>query len=176
LDEGIYFGAQEITLTAYMNINSMSPDTGAIIWYSLSNDYFISSKTYQKSIIIYRTTTLKFFSIDQAGNMEPVINEKRYKILQVPDEDIVVYPSYCNIQDSDIVRIVINKNTSGAGIIIYNIAGQIVYEYEQKKYNKGDFVEWRLTGKDNSKIASGLYIIHIKGNDIDAKTSFMGYK
>ena len=109
-------------------------------------------------------TTLKFFAVDSAGNSEQVRTET-YAILNI-SEDSGIRPNVVDLTKCEKAQIFINK-AGYAEIKIYNVMGDTVKEYPGKNYNISDS---EFFPEDcASDLGAGLYIIYIKGDNIDIK-------
>ena len=85
--------------------------------------------------------------------------------------NVIVYPnpykagitSY-NGADGNNATIRVKNLTARAKIKVYNIAGELVYDYDKADATSGT-VAWDMANKDGKKLASGVYIYYITNPD-----------
>jgi len=138
------------TACIYYTVNGTKPTT--------NSSQFKNSGT----IPIEYDTVLKFFAVDTAGNTEKIKTET-YKILDIT-EDCAIRPNVIDLTKCEKGEILINKQ-GYAEIRVYNTMGDLVLEYPGKDYNIGDSEFFPVSC--DSDLGAGLYIIYIKGDNID---------
>ena len=164
---GVFFKSVDITI-------SVQDESPYWIYYTLDGTDPLNSATavsnYNSSVNITITTdtVLKCYARDIYNNQSSVYTYT-YEIISQPEQDAEVYNNYADLSSPDTkIRFVINKDSQNVRIKIYDIRGHLLYEISAGDCVKGSIIEWdgRINGR---KADAGLYIVWIKGNNIDIK-------
>jgi hypothetical protein len=83
-------------------------------------------------------------------------------------DDFAVFPNYLDLSKQETVSIVAGRSCE-VEIMVYTVSGVPVKIWSKRTYNKGETIPWDGTNDDGKQLASGVYIIVIKGDDIDVK-------
>ncbi|MBN1898907.1 MAG: right-handed parallel beta-helix repeat-containing protein [Spirochaetes bacterium] len=83
--------------------------------------------------------------------------------------DVAVFPNYLDLSRGESAKIVFGKEYV-TEIIIYTLSGYPVKSFPKQNYSIGEYQVWDGTINDTGKKAgAGLYIILVKGDNIDKK-------
>lgn len=126
-------------------------------------------------------------AIDSGTNMAGVSDiysgdgpDMGWKESDLPEEEeniilpeiAAVYPNYISLAKGQRAKIVFGKSCE-AEIFIYDIFGHLVKFYPRSYYEKGDMKEWDGTIKDTlKKVGAGIFIVLIKGKNIEQRLKF----
>ncbi len=168
-DSGVYTGSFTAILTASDNAGGIGVDK---IYYTTDGSDPKTSATVISgvspvSIEINKSTILKYYAKDKNGNAEEV-KTKEYTI-RVKPTGAGVYPNVLDLSSgNEPVKIIFGENTT-ADIYIYTSLGTLVKHFTTNSYSEGDIKEWFGKDEDGDIVSSGIYIVVVKGDNIDKK-------
>ena len=164
---GSYVGAFNLIL-------SVQDESAYWIYYTtdgsdpLTSSTVISNYNSSVNISINHNMTIKYYSKDIYNNTESV-KTAYYEILNIPENEAEVYNSYCDLSIGDNVRFVIGKSDNNVEIKVYNLKGKLIWSKNNINSDGKTLVEWNGVDSSGKKVGAGVYIVFIKGNNIDVK-------
>ncbi len=110
----------------------------------------------------------KVSAIDSAFKTSGYCAELATEQPETPGISVDVYNNHFDLSTEDKAYIVFGKSGK-AEIKIYSFRGALIKHYDEKNYNKGEFVEWYGDYMDtDNKVSAGIYFVVVTG-DIEGK-------
>lgn len=151
-----------------VTITLSASEANAVIYYSTGGQepQALPAFQYAGPFILEKSSEVRFFSVDEAGNREAA-RSALFSIIKGPSEPAVVYNNLINRSDKSADRALFVFGRSGNyQIRAFDISGRIVEEWPLRSYAAGEILEWNGSSKGR-ELESSIYFIQIRSGDFD---------